>query len=259
MAVNCGAIPPALAESEFFGHQKGAFSGADAQKPGKLELASGGTLFLDEVGELSLALQVKLLRALEQKSFYRLGGVKPIEVNFRLLSATHRDLEALCRSGEFREDFYYRINVLELELQPLRERTEDIEPLAMHLLGMLNEEMNRDTKGIEAEVISMFKAYGWPGNVREMRNILERMLVRCERGFLGIRHVPVELFSHSRQQGTGTSLAEQIRDLERKLISDVMRRTRGKKIEAARMLGISRPTLDKKLSSLEIDWLEART
>jgi DNA-binding NtrC family response regulator len=252
--VNCGALPESLIESELLGHERGAFSGAQERKPGKLELASGGTLFLDEIGDLPYGMQVKLLRALEQKSFYRLGGVKPVEVSFRLVAATHRDIEKMCREGGFRKDLYYRINVISIEVAPLRERHEDIEALVGHFLRKFNGELGKDIRGMDRKALGILKSYGWPGNIRELSNVIERMVVLCDQPIITVVQLPVEFLGHtSDKEIKGESLGQKVQALERQMIVDALKKARGKKSEAAGRLGISRPTLDKKLMQYGID------
>ncbi len=175
--INCASLPEELLESELFGHEKGAYTDAHAQKKGLLELADGGTLFLDEVGEMSLTIQVKLLRVLEKKSFRRVGGVKDIQVGVRIVSATNRDLSEEVRAGRFREDLYYRLKVVPLRLPPLRERPEDIPLLAAHFLGVFNAQFRRSFRGFSPEAAEALRRYPWPGNIREMRNVLERTIL----------------------------------------------------------------------------------
>lgn len=287
VAVNCGALPEHLVESELLGHERGAFSGADKRKPGKLELASGGTLFLDEIGELPLSVQVKLLRALEQKNFYRLGGIKAIDVDFRLLAATHRDLKQMCAQGRFREDLYYRLNLIAIEVPALRQRGADISLLADHFLHRFNRETGAAMTGMSKEVQTVLRTYPWPGNVRELRNVVERMAVLCDRPVIDIDQIPSDLIAPTAQVGHQAeklqsesnlsqegfadatskiqphqkvdsdmgkqSLNKQVQDLERQLIVDAMRLHRGHKAATAQHLGISRPTLDKKLALYRID------
>jgi len=255
VAVNCGALPENLVESELFGHEKGAFSGADRQKPGKLELASQGTLFLDEIGDLKLAMQVKLLRALEQKSFYRVGGVRPIEVDFRLVCATHRNLEEMCQAKDFRKDLYYRVNVLSIETPPLRDRLEDVETLVKYFLQRFSDEMGKDIQGIDKAALLKLKSYAWPGNIRELKNAIERIVVLGDQPIVTQNQLPVELQNpepgpHWANQAT---MADRIELLERQMITNAMRKSHGKKVAAANLLGISRPTLDKKLMQFKID------
>jgi len=267
VAINCGAIPTALFESELFGYHGGAFTGAERKgKPGKLELAHGGTLFLDEIGELPADLQVKLLRVLQDKCFYRLGGTEAITVNTRIIAATNRDLEKMISSGEFREDLYYRLNVITLEVPPLRERTEDIPELVQAFLQEFALTYNKSISSLDPEIMVSFLNYHWPGNVRELRNVTERLAVLADEGTLDLKYLPLALqrtISGSPQRApAATSLsaaahchsrfiAERGRsdsgsgELER--IYAALEEARGNKSAAAKLLGISRGTLYYKL------------
>ena len=189
VAINCGAIPEGLLESELFGHVKGAFTGASHQKKGLLQQAEGGTLFLDEIAELPMSLQVKLLRVLQEREFYPVGGVKPLRVDIRLLAATNRDLWKAIGEGRFREDLYYRIHVIPFHLPPLRERTEDIPLLAVHFLQNFNREMGKNIRGFAPETMQRLMLYRWPGNVRELSNVIERAVALASEG--GHRARPV--------------------------------------------------------------------
>lgn len=180
LEINCAALPEKLLESEIFGHEQGAFTGADHQKPGLMEMAHNGTLFLDEIGEMSLTLQVKLLRVLEKQSFRRVGGVKDISVDVRFISATNRNLNDLVGAGRFREDLYYRLKVIPMHIPPLRERPEDIAPLADHFLRLYNLQFQKSFTGFDPSARSALEAYGWPGNIRELRNVLERAVLLCD-------------------------------------------------------------------------------
>ncbi len=255
VAVNCGAIPESLFESELLGYEKGAFSGAQGQRIGKLELASRGTLFLDEIGEMPLPMQVKLLRALDQKCFYRLGGVKTIEVDFRLLAASNRDLEKMAGEGSFRQDLYYRLNVIGIEVPPLRDRPEDIEALAKHFITQLNAALGKKVQGIDGRALALLHSYPWPGNIRELKNILERVMALSDTAIITGDQLPFDLQSTGDQARAGHSqdLALGVQALERKMIAAALKKARGKKSQAAKQLGISRPTLDKKLAQYEID------
>ncbi len=252
LALNCGAIVEHLLESELFGHERGAFTGATEARSGFLELAQGGTLFLDEIGELPLLLQVKLLRALEERSFYRLGGAKPVRATFRLVAATHKNLREEVQQGRFREDLFFRLAVLEIEMPPLRARREDIPLLAEGLLARLSADMGRPAPTLSKAALKQLSSYSWPGNVRELRNVLERALVLCEDKELSPCDLPEDLQAPSAVQHAG-SLQEQVAALEQRCILNAMRECAGKKAPAARALGISRPTLDKKLKDYGID------
>ena len=189
VALNCGALPEGLLESELFGHEKGAFTGADRRRLGRFELAEGGTLFLDEVAELPLAAQVKLLRVLQEHEVSRLGGADPVRVNVRLIAATHRELAEEVRAGRFRDDLFFRVHVVPIRLPPLRERREDVEPLALHFLDRFAREMDRPPRAIAPEALERLRAYPWPGNVRELENLVERLLVLGEPGPIDVDEI----------------------------------------------------------------------
>ncbi len=255
VAVNCGAIPAELAESVLFGHEKGAFTGAVAERRGLFERADGGTLFLDEVGELSPALQVKLLRVLEEKVVERLGSEELRAVDARVIAATHQALDKLVAAGKFREDLYYRLKVIELKLSPLSERKEDIAPLAQHLLERSAEKLGVRPRLLSVGALNALLQHPWPGNVRELKNALERALVLGRDGErVEAADLPAEiLVSPPIAIPVGGTLEAQVGAVERKAIHEAMKSARGKKARAAEILGISRPTLDKKLSEHGID------
>ncbi|WP_420897798.1 sigma-54 interaction domain-containing protein [Brevibacillus marinus] len=273
IAINCGAIPAALFESELFGYQGGAFTGAEKRgKPGKLELSDGGTLFLDEVGELPLELQVKLLRALQEQQFYRIGGTEPITVNTRIIAATNRRLEQMVAEGRFREDLYYRLNVFSLEIPPLRERREDITELVQLFLQEYSAVHGQPVPRIAPEVMQALLNYPWPGNVRELRNVIQRLSILQENGIILPEHLPSQIVAHSYAAAGTSGLAAQESPQrretaaagsaalplfprtgafaaadERTRILAALERTYGNKKAAARLLGISRGTLYNKL------------
>jgi len=260
--VNCGAIAETLAESELFGHEKGAFTGSTASRTGSIEAADGGTLFLDEVGELSGAIQVKLLRVLQERVFCRVGSTIPRRVDVRFVAATHRDLEADVRAGRFREDLFYRLAVIRIKIPPLRERPEDIAPLARALLARTAAALGRRDVGIADEALEALARWRWPGNVRELGNVIERALVlRAPEttGPISAEEVAASLDEPPREPAAaagaaaGTSLASKVDALERTEIETALRRARGVKARAAQALGLSRPTLDKKMADLAID------
>jgi two-component system response regulator PilR (NtrC family) len=265
VVVNAGAIPDALAESQLFGHERGAFTGAVSTQLGLIEQADGGTLFLDEIGELGPALQVKLLRVLQERAVQRLGAKVARRVDCRVLAATHRDLTAEVRAGRFRQDLFYRLNVIEVRLPPLRERAEDLAALVDVLLIRLARALGRPVAALSPEALSALRAHDWPGNIRELSNVLERALVLRPLGLrtplggdevqaaLGIPSVPPARASET----AGPSLALKIAELERTEIEAALRSARGVKARAAVELGMSRPTLDKKIAELGIDlWKE---
>ncbi|MGD8191968.1 sigma-54 interaction domain-containing protein [Brevibacillus ginsengisoli] len=261
IAINCAAIPAALFESELFGYQGGAFTGAERKgKPGKLELAHGGTLFLDEVGELPLELQVKLLRALQERQFYRVGGTEPITVNTRIISATNRHLEQMIAEGKFREDLFYRLNVFSLDIPPLRERKEDIPGLVQMFLTEYSAANEHPVPRVSPEVMQAMHDYSWPGNIRQLRNIIERLSILQEGGVILYDHLPLSMKSHippimSRNTAhlndhhAFHDTAHPIYDetQEQKRILNALDRTYGNKKAAAQLLGISRGTLYNKL------------
>src|SRR5215831_4395449 len=191
--VNCAAIPRDLMESELFGYERGAFTGAVGSKPGRFELANGGTLFLDEIGEVPVEMQVKLLRALQESEFERVGGIKTIHVDVRLVAATNRDLKKLIAAGAFREDVFYRLNVVPIALPPLRERGSDIPLLVDHFLAKFNERLKKHVSGVEPEALDVLCAYAWPGNIRELENVIERAVLFCDAGKLRLLDLPQEL------------------------------------------------------------------
>ncbi|MDP3235733.1 MAG: sigma 54-interacting transcriptional regulator [Myxococcales bacterium] len=258
VAINCGAIPRELAESELFGHEKGAFTGAMTTHAGVFERADGGTLFLDEVGELPLELQVKLLRVLEEKLVFRLGGKTALSVDVRVVAATNRALEAAVTKGTFREDLFYRLNVVRLSLEPLRSRAEDVLPLAKTFLARHAASLGRPPPLLTDEVQRALLAYAWPGNARQLSNALERALVlKADDGALSLADLPAEVLAPRRDAPStaGRTLGELVAALEREQILLAMKRSRGVKAQASEALGISRPTLDRKLAEYAIDWL----
>lgn len=259
IAVNCGAIPAALFESELFGYNGGAFTGAERKgKPGKLELANKGTLFLDEIGELPPQLQVKLLRVLQDKCFYRVGGTEPLTVDTRIIAATNRDLDKMIQSGEFREDLYYRLNVIALEVPPLRERTEDIPDLVQAFLQEFTQKYQKTLPSLDPEIMLNFLNYGWPGNIRELRNVIERLAILSEGETLNIQYLPSNLAPLSTRLPSAV-YPMTVKDIPRDLtpqgaseevvrIKTSLEKTNGNKTAAAKLLGISRGTLYYKLN-----------
>ncbi|MDP3843633.1 MAG: sigma-54 dependent transcriptional regulator [Oxalobacteraceae bacterium] len=251
VTLNCSALPEGLLESEMFGHERGAFTDAKQMKRGLLELADGGTLFLDEIGDLALALQPKLLRVLETQTFRRLGGQKEIRVDVRFVSATHRDLPAMVQAGQFREDLYYRLNVGAIELPALRERQEDIMPLARHFLEKTAPVIGIDSTGIDPAVAPLLKAYRWPGNVRELRNVIERAAILSMGQVISVQHLPKEIIGNSPlQMSESPEFTTTIRPLaafEVDYIRHVLHLCQGNKTQAAELLGITRLTLRNKL------------
>jgi two-component system response regulator PilR (NtrC family) len=260
VVVNCGAIPDNLMESELFGYVKGAFTGATTDKKGLFEAASGGTLFLDEIGELSQHLQVKLLRALQERRIKRIGGLKEIETDIRILAATNRDLEEAVRQGSFREDLYFRINVIALTLPPLRERKEDISLLAEHFLQKYNEEIGRGIAGFTPETLEMLESYDYPGNVRELENIVQRGVALEQSLWITPEALPPRVSGYHRAAPPPTAAAEalpledgfnldeHLDAQELRYVQDALTSTQGNVTEAARVLGISFRAMRYKLS-----------
>ncbi len=243
IAVNCGALPETLLESELFGHEKGAFTGAQYRRKGRLEMADGGTLFLDEVGSISAKTQVDLLRVLETKEFTRLGGTRSVEVDFRVICATNEDLEKAVENGTFREDFYYRINVFTIEAPPLRSRRSDIPMLAEHLLKRFARQMDTRIRGISPKAMAVLTTWDWPGNVRELSNAIERAMVVGAEETIQPEDLPVRIGSRRSGNGQPDSLAE----VERRHISAVLDRTDWNITHSAEILGIDRVTVYNKI------------
>ncbi|MBI4567571.1 MAG: sigma 54-interacting transcriptional regulator [Planctomycetes bacterium] len=258
VAFNCAAVTESLLESELFGHERGAFTGAHREKPGKFELAHRGTLFLDEIGDVSLEMQTKLLRALEERRFERVGGTRSLDVDVRLVAATNRNLEQAVLDGQFRRDLYYRLSVVPLHLPPLVEREGDVEMLLHYYLDYFSRKCGRLFKGFSDAALHLLIAHDWPGNVRELRNTVERMVVLAEGPYIEERDLPSEIAR--RDDGFRDMLAAEVFSLpelvaraEKNAILRALDRAGGKKVEAARLLEISRPTLDKKLREYQID------
>ncbi len=247
VVVNCGAIPEHLMETELFGHQKGAFTDAKETRKGRLELAHGGTLFLDEIGEISMRMQIDLLRVLEDRVFYRVGGTQPIEADFRVIAATNRDLEPAIREGMFREDLFYRLNVLSFDMPPLRERKADIPLLAEHYLHRFAQETNKAVDGISREAIDEMMLYEWPGNVRELENAIERAVVVGKGRTIMPEDLPI-LCDMQPQGAAGISLEE----VESHHIRRMLEECRWNISSCARVLGIDRSTLYAKMKRYDI-------
>jgi Nif-specific regulatory protein len=235
--VSCAALPESLVESELFGYEKGAFTGAESRKKGRFELAEGGTLFLDEIGDVNLATQVKLLRVLQEREFERVGGTETVKANVRLVAATNKDLEKAMAAGGFREDLYYRLNVFTLFVPPLRERKPDILTLADHFLETFAREHQRPIKRISTPAIDMLASYHWPGNVRELENTIERAVLICDGEVIHGHHLPPSLQT-AEASGTVTrvSLKDAVVAYEKDLIQDALKTTRGNRAKAARLL-----------------------
>ena len=252
--LNCAAIPFDLLESELFGHERGAFTGAIAQKIGRFELADKGTLFLDEVGDIPLALQPKLLRFLQEQEFERLGSGRTHRVDVRLVAATHRDLERMVKCDQFRSDLYYRLNVFPITVPPLRERVEDIGPLVEHYVEVFSRRVGKDIENIPDEFVSAFKSYSWPGNIRELQNIIERSVILCTGDTFWIDEAWLSSQNAPRQESSG-ALIGNLRSYEKQLIETALAASKGKVAGpngAAAKLGIPPSTLHLKINQLNI-------
>ncbi|PTN32019.1 sigma-54 dependent transcriptional regulator [Desulfonatronum sp. SC1] len=259
ISVNCMALNPGVLESELFGHEKGSFTGAVARKRGRFELAHGGTLFLDEIGELSQDLQVKLLRVLQERSFERVGGAESISVDIRIVTATNKDLQAAVQSGQFREDLFYRLNVVQVPLPPLRERREDIPLLAAHFLKKFSEENAGHVKGFTADVIDYLTAYEWPGNVRQLENVVERCVVMAGDEMVRVDDLPPEIKDEETQFKSAVdllparlNLADTLEKIEAALIRRALVHTNFVQVKTADMLGISKSLLQYKLKKYKL-------
>jgi DNA-binding NtrC family response regulator len=248
VAVSCAALAETLLESELFGHEKGSFTGAVAQRKGKFELADGGTLFLDEIGDISPKLQVDLLRVLQERRFFRVGGTEEISVDVRVIAATHRDLAADVREGRFRDDLYYRLNVINIRIPPLRERIEDVPLLAQEFLDRLAHELGRAVSGISEEALRLLMDHAWPGNVRELENAVERGLVTCKSGVLGAEDFAF-LSRPAGAPGEGAPLPAglTLQEMEKEYVAATLARLQGNVKAAAEALGIDRSTLYEKI------------
>jgi two-component system, NtrC family, response regulator AtoC len=258
--VNCAALPEHLLESELFGHERGSFTDAHAQKRGIFESAEGGTVMLDEIGDLPPGGQAKLLRLLENKTFRRVGGVSELRADVRVVAATNVDIEERVAEGRFRADLFFRLNVVRVRLPPLRDHAEDVPLLAAHFVARFNQEMKREVKGISAAALAVLGAYPWPGNVRELRNVIERaFILHAVADEIRPEHLPQELRSGVAQRKPEKlvpAVADQgivLEDVERKLIVEAMERASGNQSKAARLLGVSRDTLRYRLKKHAIE------
>lgn len=248
--INCAAIPENLLESELFGHVKGAFTGAISSKEGLFKIADGGTLFLDEVGELPLNLQVKLLRVIEDGEVLPVGGIKPVKTDIRLIAATTRNLPKEIEKGNFREELYYRLNVIEITMPPLRERKEDIPPLVNHFINRLSMELRKNVSGVDPKAMQILLSYSWKGNVRELQNVIERAMILCEGDIIMPSDLPSLLSDDKKSEED--NLKEILREYEREHIIKILEKTGRDKREAARLLGLSLSSLYRKIEELSI-------
>lgn len=274
MPVNCAAIPDTLLESELFGHEKGAFTGALARRIGKLEQCHGGTVFLDEIGDMSLSTQAKLLRVIQEKSFERLGGRETIRVDIRLIVATHKDLEEMIVKGEFREDLYYRLNVVSIKIPPLRERKEDIPTLVSYFLRRFNRELKKEIAGLTPGALEKILTYHWPGNVRQLENVVKRAMLFCQGDWVLEDHLLLEgeekkegtpdhptrnieglydaLFEALTERSSTRGGLDLISAIEKEMILRALKKTKGNQVQAASLLGINRSTLRGKMERYHI-------
>jgi DNA-binding NtrC family response regulator len=263
--VNCGAIPENLLESELFGHEKGAFTGAAHTRLGRFELAHGGTLFLDEIGEMPLALQVKLLRVLQERCFERVGGNKTIHVDVRIIAATNQNLEQAVAERRFRQDLYYRLHVIPIEVPPLRERRSDIPLLVNHFIERLNDQRKTEIAGMEPEALARLIEYEWPGNIRELENLVERSVVLKKKGWIAVADLPERLAKAAPAQPAdqsehfirfndeGINLTKELEQYENRLIGEALRKANGVTSRAAQLLQLNRTTLVEKLKRKGFD------
>ena len=253
--VHCAALPANLLESELFGHEKGAFTGASERRIGRFEMADKGTIFLDEIGEIDPSTQVKLLRILETKTFERIGGTQPITTDSRVVAATNRNLKEMVEKGEFREDLFYRLDVLNIEVPPLRERKEDIPLLVKSFVDYFAKENNQNVEGVSNEVLKVFHSYDWPGNIRELRNCIERMVVLCREKMLQVENIPYNIREQISPDLVEKDFSYKTLNLEtneKRLIIQALDECNGNRTAAAEKLGISRRTLHRKLNEYEI-------
>jgi PAS domain S-box-containing protein len=253
VAINCGALPDTLLESELFGHKAGAFTDARKDKPGRFAVADGGTILLDEIGDVSSAMQIRLLRVLQERVYEPLGSVTSVPVDVRVLTATHHDLRSLVTEGRFREDLYYRINVFKLKLPPVTERREDIPLLIDHFIGRFNTIQNKNVAGVSADVLDLLMRCEYPGNARELENIIEHAFVLCRGGIIELHHLPQEILDSAGLRPVPTGSRTSLRAMEAVLIADALRRNDGNRKATAEELGIHPATLRRKIRRLAID------
>ncbi len=262
IAVNCGALPDTLLESELFGYKAGAFTGAAKDKPGRFALADGGTIFLDEIGEISPALQVRLLRVLQERVFEPLGGIKSVHADFRVIAASNKDLSVQVKKGIFRQDLFYRINVVRLDLPPLRKRKEDIPLLTEHFIARFNRLQGKNISGVSPDVMAILMAHDYPGNIRELENIIEHAFVLCSKGEIEQRHLPEDYLMLSAEhendkiQDNTMNMNDAVKAIEEQTICDALKRNNYNRLETARELGIHKSTLFRKMKTLGISFSE---
>ncbi|RJQ53789.1 MAG: sigma-54-dependent Fis family transcriptional regulator [Nitrospiraceae bacterium] len=251
VAVNCAALPHELLEAECFGYERGAFTGAVSRRVGKFEEADTGTLFLDEIGELGLPLQAKLLRAIQEKEIERIGGNRKIKIDVRLLASTNRDLSREIRSENFRTDLYYRLNVVQIKLPPLRDRRTDIPLLVTHFIDKFANRENKRVTSVSPEVMRVFLQHDWPGNIRELGNVIERAVVLVKGDVIGLRDIPAEIRKEAKVSGQAPEKLKPLKEIELEMINQALNTFRGNKSKAARALGITRKALYKRLENVK--------
>jgi len=252
VAVNCGALPDTLLESELFGYKAGAFTDAKKDKPGRFALAQGGTIFLDEIGDISASVQVKLLRVLQDKTYEPVGGISSVKADVRIITATNKKLDELVKEDKFRDDLYYRVNVMKLELPPLRDKKEDIPLLVNHFISRFNRLHNKNICCVTNEVTAALLAYDYPGNVRELENIIEHCFVLCEGEIIEAKHLPSSVRPALKAESAQDSEPATIKQMEIILITQALRRNKGNKTAAAKQLGIDKSTLFRKMKTFDI-------
>jgi transcriptional regulator with PAS, ATPase and Fis domain len=253
VVVNCAGMPDTLLESELFGHEKGAYTDADARVKGKFELANEGTLFLDEIGDLSVAAQAKVLRAVEEKKFERVGGEEPITVNCRIISATNKDLFKQVQEGKFREDLFYRINEVHLKLPSLRERKQDIPKLIDHFIQEFNQQFNKNVKGVSKVTLAYLMGHNWPGNIRELKSIIKASIALVKRDMIWLEDLPFKIVLMDEESIHSSDQDLSLKFAEKEHIVKVLNYAKWNKAKAADLLKISRPTLDKKIHSYHLE------
>jgi PAS domain S-box-containing protein len=253
VAVNCGSLPDTLLESELFGYKRGAFTDAKRDKPGRFALADGGTLFLDEIGDISAAMQMRLLRVLQEKTFEPLGSIETVRANLRVVAATNQNLRKLVREGRFREDLFYRIHVVHIDMPSLRERREDIPLLIDHFIDRYNRLQDKEITGLAEEALAILMEHDYPGNIRELQNIIEHAFVLCRNGLIQLQHLPEYLRHHYHHQMFGGLGGASLKSMEKILIEESLHRHAGNRTLAAKELGINPSTLFRKIKSLRID------
>ena len=256
VAVNCAVTPKELIDNELFGHERGAFTGAHELMIGKFEQAHLGTLFLDEIGEMDFSVQAKLLRAIEESEFERLGGTKPVQVDFRLIAATNRNLRRAVAEGQFRKDLYFRLNVMLIRMPPLRERIEDVPALALHFISCFGMKSGRTVVGLTEEAVSMLCAYHWPGNVRELRNVIQRAIANGSSDFIEPADLQPEAFESAPGEINEMTMQEAIQDVKRRYMIKAVEASKGNRRQTAKLLNKHPKALPRMLDNLELSYLK---